>query len=150
MLIRRLLRCIGSVIRDWLSPETPKVTLTMVLRRQIQMAWELNITIGTTGEESVDIDHGEITVTTIVAGESRTVTQVVPKGAVETGPFYGSEGTSGEAAFHWVDDAGNASVDTTLSFTITDTQPPGAPGELGVVLIREIPDDQVPPVSPTL
>lgn len=146
MLIRRIIRRILAAIREWLCTSYEPVKLSIQIRREI-VAWEFNISISRTGNEALDIVRGEMTVDTTVAGEPRTVTLVVAPDATSAGPFYGSEGTEGSASFVWIDDAGNMSPATTLTFTITDTEAPGASGELGVEMVREIPDDQVPPVA---
>jgi hypothetical protein len=114
------------------------------------MALEFQVNIDVQQPRSHDVDHGVMTVSTFVAGEARSVTVQVAADATTAGPFYGSEGNTSTASFYWVDDAGNESPSTVLEFALSDTIPPDQPGGLGVTVLREIPDDQVPPVEPII
>jgi hypothetical protein len=111
------------------------------------MALEFDITIDRSVPQSADVTHGVMQVTTELQGQQRIVTVQVAKDATEAGPFYGSDGTTVTAEYHEVDDAGNESAVASFSGTLSDTIAPDAPGELGLTVTAEIPDEDVPPVA---
>jgi hypothetical protein len=149
VVVRKLLRQIAATIREWLFPVVPGPSrLTLIVRREVQMALEFDIGIERTGNEAADIVHGVMVVNTTLAGEPRDVTVQVDPIAMTAGPFYGSDATEVNARFKWVDDAGNESPEATLTATLSDTISPDQPGPLAVVIRREIPDEDVPPITP--
>lgn len=143
-MIRTLLRQIAATIRRWLFPALPMPgEIRLKTQREI-MALEVSLTIAE--GDRTDVASGTGVVNTTVAGEPRQVTVQVDAAATEIGPFYGSEGTELSGEISWIDDAGNVGPSRLFSFTLSDTIPPGEVGEIGLNVLREIPDDQVPPV----
>lgn len=72
----------------------------------------------------------------------------------ESAEYTGAQGTTVSGQLTDVDDAGNVSPARDYSFTLTDTLAPPVPGEIGLLVIEELPDTEPepepePPADPT-
>lgn len=83
----------------------------------------------------------------IQVGDKAPSTFDIPVSDNETKPFEGKEGDEIKGSLIDVDDAGNRSEPRDFGFILRDTLAPPKPGELGLRVTEESPDEE-PPVEP--
>ena len=125
-----VVRALEDVLAAYRRPPTPG-PLSVKIAREQDMALIYEVTLPPPG--AADVTIRELTVT--VAGGAPAVSDLGPE---EAPPEIAAEpGQDVELSLCDVDDAGNRSEVSVLSFTASDTLPPPAPGQLGVTVVRE-------------
>ena len=86
---------------------------------------------------------------TVQSGTNDPTLITLPPEVTETDTLQGNEGDVLTVSLVDIDDAGNRSEARTQEFTLADTIPPAQPGEIGLVVTEELPDEEpVDPVDP--
>lgn len=129
-------RELNLTLKRFIRPPTPR-RLQLVVTGEGQMANILNfkINLPELPPEPNDIVSGELT---LVIGEAAPQIIFTAKDQVEVLGFAGKQDDTVEAAYVFIDDAGNRSEQpSTLTVVLTDTIAPAVPGALGIVVTGE-------------
>jgi len=87
------------------------------------------------------VDHDVVARELSVTVGDSTETKTVAGSTTDLGEVTVAQDSEVTMSLVDIDDAGNRSEPAVVTFTATDTIPPAKPGEFGVSLLREIPDE---------
>jgi hypothetical protein len=124
-----------EIRRLTMSRRQPRLVVRFGRKEPSSMALVYGVSAGAPVDHDVvtrefTVEHGEVTGTKTFDGTATDFGEiVVPQDSEVTLTLVD------------IDDAGNRSEPAVVTFTALDTIPPAKPGEFGVTLLREVPDE---------
>jgi hypothetical protein len=125
--IKRCAKALEQIARNTRRPPPQPGTVTLIVTGESDMALQYKLTLPTPTVS--DVTTRKLTV------NGNTTEHAVA--VVEVEGFEGEQGAEVAGTLVDVDDAGNESVPSAFTFTLTDTFAPPEPGAVGIVVTGE-------------